>query len=224
MATIPLPRHLLFLAFLALGIISGFFAGSLGKASASIGSQRKSVQENSLIVYVDDLSADHYRIKGIWLAASQEGSSGVSWMPIYPSRLSVNSDYSTPHSPLILESVDIEDLKYLAPLRHQSVWWNNVILVDSAAIGVLETLSGKSPESFPEPWEEPQGALQEQVEFIQMLCGNALAWGNQTTLDELLALIPAHFNLSFSPFELITRWDGWARTGFALSCGHPWAD
>ncbi|MGH2582704.1 MAG: hypothetical protein ACRDFQ_07395 [Anaerolineales bacterium] len=224
MATLPLPRHLLFLSFLVLGGISGFFAGSLGKASASIGSQRKSAQENSLIVYVDDLSSEQYTIKGIWLAASQEGSAGVSWMPVYPSPLSAKSDFSNPHSPLILETVHIEDLKYLAPLRHQSIWWNNIILVDNAAISVLQTLSGKSPTIFAKPWDEPQRALQEQVEFIQMMCGNSNAWGNQIALDQLLALIPAHFNTSLNPFEVITRWDTWSQTGFALNCAHPWAD
>jgi hypothetical protein len=224
MASLPLPRHLLFLSFLVLGVISGFFTGSLVSASANIGSHSKSAQQNSLIVYVDNLASDHFTIKGIWLAASTAGSAEISWMPIYPTPLTEKSAYSQPHSPLILESVEIENLKYLAPLRQHGVWWNDIFLVDDAAIGILQTLSGRPAHSMANPSEEPQRALHEQVEFVQALCGQAVNWGNQQALDQILSLIPAHLNSSIGPFELITRWDIWSLEGFALSCTHPWAD
>lgn len=224
MAAPALPHRWLFSGFLLIGLLSGFFIGNLSQASAAT-AEAHSVQQNSLIVLVDDLNGKYHNIQGIWLAARVEGSAEISWMPIYPALLDeAETLYSQPHSPLVLETLELDSFAYLAPLREQSAWWDEIFVLDETAIGMIHGLSGSAPLALADTWVEPQRALHEQVQIINSLCANPASLAAAGALDQFLALMPSHVQSSGSPFELITRWDGWAQAGFALSCTHPWAN
>jgi hypothetical protein len=217
------PR-LLFLSFLGLGLVTGLFLGTLSQALAASVSDPN--QHNTLFVLVDDFSSSNPVLEGIWLAARQEGSDQWNWMPIYPAPLEEeDSEYAKPHSAFYLPSKEIPDVNSLPPLRAQRVWWNEVFWLDEAALGLLQTISGKEPVAMVDTWLEPQAALFGQVQILNNLCkaGQVTASG-AGTLDQLLALMPSHIRLSINSFDLITRWDGWSQDGFPLSCTHPWAD
>jgi hypothetical protein len=215
----------LFLGFLGIGLLSGFFLGNLTQAAAAERAESKSLQQNTLIVIVDDLSADHQTVRGIWLAARVAESGELSWMPIYPSPLGTNADeYSEAHTALILENFEFEDLSFLSPIHSQRVWWDEVFVIDTAAVITMQNLGSLSQATTIETWLEPQRALHEQVEFIQGLCAAFPAAANQAALDQVLALMPAHIRSTQNPFEFISRWDDWAQSGFGLSCTHPWAN
>lgn len=215
----------LFIGFLAIGLLSGFFLGNLTQAAAAERAENKSLQQNTLIVFVDDLSAEHHTVRGIWLVARVDGSAELSWMPIYPTPLEPNADeYSGAHTALILENFEFEDLSFLSPIHSERVWWDQVYIIDSTAVLTLQNLAGLNAMSNVETWLEPQRALHEQVQLLQGLCAEFPSAANQTALDQILALAPAHIQSTQSPFELITRWDDWSQSGFALSCTHPWAN
>ncbi len=215
----------LFLGFLGIGLLSGFFLGNLSQAAAAERAESKSLQQNTLIVFVDDLTAEHQTVRGIWLAARVEGSGELSWMPIYPTPLEPHADeFSEAHTALILENFEFEDLSFLSPIHSQRVWWDEVLVADSIALVTLQNLAGLSPTATVETWLEPQRALHEQVQLLHSLCAAFPSAAKQATLDQALALMPAHIQSTQSPFELITRWDVWSQTGFGLSCTHPWAN
>jgi hypothetical protein len=215
----------LFLGFLGIGLLSGIFLGNLTQASAAERAESKSLQENTLIVFVDDLTADHQTVRGIWLAAQMADSGELSWMPIYPSPLGPDADeYSEAHTALILENFEFADLSFLSPIHSQRVWWDQVFVIDAAAVVTLQNLVGLTGASTVETWLEPQRSLHEQVEFLQGLCAALPATANQAALDQVLALMPSHIQSTQSPFELITRWDDWSHSGFGMSCTHPWAN
>lgn len=218
-----LSPRLLFLSFIGLGLITGLFVGSLGKAIAAPIS--KSTQQNTLFVLVDDLGAEHPALQGIWLAARSLDGDTINWVPIYPMPLTeANEEFAQPHAVFYLPDSDFDDPSALPPLRQQGAWWDEVFWLDKAALGVLESLIGQGQLTFSDPWVEPQSALFEQVQFLNGLCSATLAIGSDHALDQILALMPNHIRSSASPFELITRWDAWSQQGFTLGCRHPWAD
>jgi hypothetical protein len=217
------PR-LLFLSFLGLGLVTGLFVGTLGQAlAAPVGVEG---QHNTLFVLVDDFNTEHPILEGIWLAALPTGSSEWNWMPIYPTPLDdTNSPYAIPHSAFYLPSNGFGDANVLPPLHAQRVWWDDVIWLDDAALGLLVTLSGHESKLIGQTWQEPQRALLEQVRSLKKICnGGSAAAGSAGLLDQILALMPNHIRTSINPFDLITRWDSWSSDGFALGCTHPWAD
>jgi hypothetical protein len=215
----------LFLGFLGIGLLSGFFLGNLTQAVAAERAENKNLQQNTLIVFVDDLTADHQTVRGIWLAAQMADTGELSWMPIYPSPLGVNADeYSEAHTALVLENFELGDLSYLSPIHSERVWWNEAFVVDSTALIALQNLAGLNPTSTVETWLEPQRALHDQVEFLQGLCAAFPTAAGQAALDQVLTLVPAHIQSTQSPFDLITRWDDWSQSEFGLSCTHPWAN
>lgn len=218
-----LSPRLLFLSFLGLGLVTGLFVGSLGRAIAA--PVAKSGQENALFVLVNDLSAEHPALEGIWLAARSRGDHTVNWVPIYPIPLTdAGEEFAQPHAAFYLPSSDFDEPSSLPPLRSQGAWWSEVFWLDEAALGVLQLLTGQTPQGNSDAWAEPQRALFEQVQILNALCENVPQIITGQGLDQFLALIPNHVRSSTSPFELITRWDSWAQEGFPLSCSHPWAD
>jgi len=220
-----LTRPLLFVSFLALGAVSGFFLGSFGKAMAAPIRKGEMAQHNVLVVLLDDLSMEHPGLKGIWLAAQSAGSAQINWMPIYPvPLLEDTSEYAQPHNQIFLSSKDLRDLTFLPPIRNQGIWWDEVFLLDEAALSAMATLAGNQPTALADTWLEPQRALQEQVQLIQNLCKSAPSWSSSSALDQSLALLPDRMRSSLSSFEMIAHWDSWSQAGFALSCTHPWAN
>ena len=220
-----LSRSLLFVSFLALGAVSGFFLGSFGKAMAAPIRKGEMAQHNVLVVLVDDLGTQPSVLKGIWLAAQSAGSAQINWMPIYPVPiLEGTSEYAQPHSQIFLASKDLQDLTFLPPIRNQGIWWDETSLLDETALSAMATLAGNQPTALADTWLEPQRALQEQVQLIQNLCKSATSWSSSSALDQSLALMPDHMRSSLSSFEMIAHWDSWSLAGFALSCTHPWAN
>jgi hypothetical protein len=222
MAAPALPRRLLFLGFMLLGAASGFFVGSLSHAMAAPNAKGNATQHNTLFVLVNNLQAEQPALEGIWLAARVGEEAQINWMPIYPLPLNDASPYSQAHSPINLVSNKIEDLGSLAPIRSAGIWFDEVFMLDEAALSAIGNLSGAAGSSPADAWAEPQGALQQQVELINNLC--AFSWSDPKSLDQTLALIPSHLRSSLSPFDLIARWDSWSQAGFGLSCTHPWAN
>ncbi len=222
MAAPALPRRLLFLGFMLLGAASGFFVGSLSHAMAAPGNKGDATQHNTLIVLVDHLQAQQPALEGIWLAARVGDEPQINWMPIYPLPLADASPYSQAHSQINLLSNKIEDLGSLAPIRDAGIWFDEVFMLDEAALSAIDNLRGAASGPVADAWGEPQGALQQQVELINSLC--SFAWSDPNSLDQTLALIPTHLRSSLSPFDLIARWDSWSQAGFALGCTHPWAN
>jgi hypothetical protein len=217
-----LSPRLLFLSFLGLGLITGLFVGSLGEAIAA--PLAKNTQENTLIILVDDLNAEHPTLQGIWLAARSLGSDAINWVPVYPQPLQDNEDpLAQPHSAFYLPDPTFDDPSVLPPLRAQGAWWSEVIWLDEAALGVLRSATGRAATSITDPWVEPQQSLYEQVQILNDFCQAPSLFGLDA-LDQMLALIPQHLRSSISPFELITAWDSWSQGGYLLSCSHPWAD
>jgi hypothetical protein len=96
--------------------------------------------------------------------------------------------------------------------------------MDEVALGALQTTLGQDPLTISEAWVEPQRALYEQVQILNILCQSTPANTEEQILNQVLALMPNHIRSSISPFEVITRWDTWSQEGFPLSCSHPWAD
>lgn len=217
------PR-LLFLSFLGIGLVTGLFLGTLSQALAAPAGDPN--QHNTLFILVDDLNAEHPILEGIWLAARQVGSHEWNWMPIYPIPLDeTDSEYAKPHSAFYLPGSETPDVNKLPPLRAQRVWWDETFWLDEAALGLLQTVNGSDPVTIADTWLEPQAALLEQVQILNKLCkGGQASASSAGALDQVLDLMPNHFRLSISPFELITRWDAWSQDGFSLSCSHPWAD
>jgi hypothetical protein len=225
MATLKLPRPLLFGGFLMIGLLSGLFVGNLNAAMAAPQSEAKNAQHNTLLVLVDDLGTEQPVLQGIWLAARVEGVAAISWMPIYPQPLTEEaSEYAAAHEAIYMVSNSIEDVIFLRPLRAEGAWWDEVFLVDAAALNALQGLAGTVPASRADTWLEPQRALHEQVQSIQTLCAAFPGLGTAATLDNGLALMPGHLQSSLNPFDMITQWDAWAQDSFALTCTHPWAD
>lgn len=210
------PR-LLFLSFLGFGLITGLFLGNLGQAIAAPAEREN--QHNVLFVLVDDLTAEHPTLEGIWLAAQSEIDGVWNWMPIYPEPLAEEaSDLAKPHTAFYLPDASFDDVAALPPLRGQSAWWDEVFWLDKNALSRI-TVSGVDPSLAAETWQEPQKSLFEQVQLINKLCASP-----QASLDEIVGLMPTHIRSTSSPFELIRRWDAWTAGGSQLSCAHPWAN
>jgi hypothetical protein len=218
-------RRLLFFGFVLLGMASGFFLGSLGSALAAgpqapASKQVAAAQQNSLIVIVDDLATPRPALLGAWLAVRNEGH--VSWMPLFPQPLESGSGYAQPSEPIRLASSDLSALRALAPVGEASAWFDEAFLLDQTAAAAFSVLAGGQQGGLAATWEQPQAALQQQVQLIQALC--AQSWAAVSNLDAALALMPDHLRASATAFDLITRWDAWASQGFGLSCEHPWAE
>jgi len=214
------PRTL-FLSFLGLGLVTGLFVGNLSEAIAA--PSAKNIQQNTLIVLVDDLGSQNPALEGIWLAARSAGNDTFNWEPVYPVPLTeADEEFAKPHSAFYLPNVNFADPSALPPLRSSGIWWNEVFWMDNAALGALQSITGQTSSSSTDAWAEPQAALYEQVQLLNGICQTKFS-GSQG-LDQILALMPNHIRSSVSPFELITRWDGWSQVGFPLSCFHPWAD
>jgi hypothetical protein len=216
------PR-LLFLCFLGLGLVTGLFVGSLSQAIAA--GPEGDAQQNMLVVIVDDLANEHPTLQGIWLSARSADSAELSWMPIYPAPLeNGESEYAKPHAAFYLPSGEFTEVANLPPLRAEGAWWDEVFLIDQAALSILHSATGAEAAAFTHTYAEPQRALFEQVQVLTAMCENAAALASQGGLDQMLALMPSHLRTSINPFELITRWDDWSLSGFALGCTHPWAN
>lgn len=219
-------RRQLFIGFLLLGAVCGFFIGGMGKALAAgpalPGKSAESVQHNTLIVLVDSLEAAQPALKGAWLAARNSGSMDLNWMPIYPQPLEAAVPYSEPHAQILLASADISGLATAAPISAAGVWYDEIFLLDEAAVSAISTLAGSPLAGLAESWDQPQAAMQEQVQLIQAVC--AASWASPAGLNAMLALMPGHVQSSLSPFDLITGWDAWAAAGSPLACSHPWAN
>ena len=214
------PRTL-FLSFLGLGLVTGLLVGSLSEAIAA--PSAKNIQQNTLIVLVDDLGSQNPALEGIWLAARSAGNDTFNWEPVYPVPLTeADEEFAKPHSAFYLHDAHFDDPSALPPLRSSGIWWNEVFWIDNAALGALQTITGQTSFPITDAWVEPQAALYEQVQLLNGIC-QANFSGTQN-LDQILALMPNHIRSSVSPFELITRWDGWSQVGFSLSCTHLWAD
>lgn len=208
------PR-LLFLSFLGFGLVTGLFIGNLGQAIAA--PVEPETQHNVLLVLVDDLTAAHPTLEGIWLAAQNETGAEWNWMPIYPEPLAEDgSDLAQPHAAFYLPDSSFADATALPPLRGQSAWWDEVFWLDRAAVTEVAASGVAGP--WAKAWQEPQKALFEQVQLINRFCDLPAA-----SLDTIIALMPAHIRSTSSPFELIRRWDEWVAGGSRLSCAHPWA-
>jgi hypothetical protein len=217
-------RRQLFLGFLLLGAVCGFFLGRLPAAFAAEPSSAKSadtVQRNTLIVLVDSLDAAQPALKGAWLAA-RTSNMDVSWMPLYPQPLETDSAYTEPHAQILLETSDISALANVAPVNAARVSFDEVFMLDEAAVAALSSLAGSPLAGLAETWDQPQAGLQEQVGLIQALC--ATSWQGEAGLDAVVALIPGHIRASLTPFDLIAGWDAWTTAGNPLACTHPWAN
>ena len=222
MARPTISRRLLFFGFVLLGAASGFFIGSLSHALAAPNSKGDGVQHNTLIVLVDDLNAAQPSLEGVWLAAEVGGSDEISWMPIYPKPLNENSNYSQTHSAITLDSVDPANVGYMAPVREAGIWFDETFVIDGSGLAMISGLSGAQLTRLPNAWDEPQGALQQQISLLNSLC--SFNWSDGRALDQLLALIPSHLQTTLSLFDLIARWDQWSQVGFGMSCTHQWAE
>lgn len=217
-------RRLLFLGFVLLGMASGFFVGSLRSAFAAevrqpADKQATALQQNSLVVLVDDLANPQPVLLGAWLAV--RNGSQATWMPLYPQPISSGSGYAQPGEPIRLASAELSSLSALAPVTAAGVHFDEVYMLDQVAAASISSLTA-APFEPVATWQQPQAALQAQVQLIQALC--AQAWGAPAQLDAALSLMPDHLHSSVTAFELITRWDAWATDGYALSCQHPWAE
>ena len=206
---------------MGLGLITGLFLGTLGKAVAA---PERDGQRHVLFVLVDDLKAEHPILQGIWLASLPNASTNWAWTPIYPTPLSdPGSLYSKPHAAFYLPKQNIQDVGSLPPLRDDLVWWDEAFWVDDAALNSLQRFSGGDPIPLADTWAEPQRALFGQVQIINSLCQWIQTASSNDNLDQILALMPDHLRSSSSSFELITRWDAWAQGSVPLNCSHPWA-
>lgn len=221
------PRRLLFLGFVLLGMASGFFIGSLGSALAAgtgAGAPASkgvaSSQQNSLVVLVDDLAAPQPALLGAWLAV--RSGQQVSWMPLYPQPIGSEAGYAQAGEAIRLASNELGALGGLGPVSQAGISFDEAYLLDPRAAAALTAAAGLPTDGLAATWEQPQAALQQQVQLIQALCGHS--WGAVSELDALLGLMPDHLRASLTPFDLITGWDSWSAEGYGLSCEHPWAE
>lgn len=219
-------RRQLFFGFVLLGAVCGFFIGNLrhvfAAGPAPTDKRAEVVQHNTLIVLVDSLDSAQPALKGAWLTARNGDEMDLSWMPLYPLPLAAQAAYSEPHTAILLNSADVSALAGVAPINDAGVLFNEVFMLDEAAVSAVSALAGSPLAGLAESWDQPQAALQEQVQLIQSLC--AISWTSENGLDAALALIPSHLRSSLTPFELITNWDAWSAAGSPLACTHPWAN
>lgn len=220
MGGFTLTRRTLFLAFVAVGVLSGLLVGSLGSAQAAEDRTPKTpAKQSSLIVVVDELSRPQPLLLAAWQVQRTQGGT-LEWTPLYPTPLDNGTGYAQPHTEVRLTGTTSEAIGALAPVAQASVSFDEIFVVDRIAVNVISTLTG-APLTLGSTAERPQAALQEQVQLVQSLC--VAAWQTEQ-LDAWVALAPQHLQSSASVFELITRWDGWAQDGFGLHCSHPWAN
>jgi hypothetical protein len=215
----------IFGAFLLLGVLSGAFFGGLS-ASAAPSPKAPNGQRNFLVAVVDDAAGESTALQALWLAAAVPEEGAISWMPLYPEPLDQpEARYAEVHEALMVNPEDEGAWNGLGLLRQQGVWWDEVILLDNAALTVVAQLLGAGVETGIQSAVEPQNALHAQVRFIRQFCMNAPALGAEVALDQVLALTTGtpHVRSTMSQFEMIALWDQFGANGFALSCEHPWA-
>ncbi len=219
----------LFRSFLLLGLLTGIFLGSLSASASPWPSPTPSNgQKNFLLAVVEDAQENNSPLLALWFAATTLDNGEIYWMPIYPQPLNVsNATFADAHDPVRVIPQDLDFWQSLGLLREQSMWWDEIIVLDRFALASLtQLLQIENFDQAVSTWIEPQAALHQNVTLIQYVCAQSAQFNNRTTLDQLLLLTaePAHLRTTLSSFELISLWDKLAARQFELSCKHPWAD
>lgn len=209
MSGLRVTRQSLFLAFVAMGVVCGLLMGSLGNAlaasslSASGPAAKTPATDNTLVVLVDQLSAPA-RVYGVW-AVQRSVTGSMGWLPLYPAPLQDSAVQ------LELSNLEMSALLSLAPVQQAGIEFSGYFVIDPLAVDALYAVTGLTPAEL--------GTLQ-QAQLIQHAC--AMPWQAEH-LETWVALIPQHLHSNWSVFELITRWDRWAQSGFTVQCNVNWA-
>lgn len=198
-------RRGLFLAFVAMGLVCGLLIGSLGSALAASGPAVKTpAKAATLIVVVDQLAVAQPQVQAVW-AVQHRLSGALEWTPLYPATLGAAS------SELHLSGTDMSALLELQAVQQTSLEFSGYFILDQIALEAVYDLTGLTLLDL--------GMLQ-QAQQVQQAC--ATAWQAEH-LDAWASLIPEHLQSNLSLFELITRWDRWAQSGFELQCNIAWS-
>jgi hypothetical protein len=200
---------ILFASALLLGIISGRLilrdpqesSSWIAKNPGALSSTKFSI----LVAGVDDLSQHTVILEYAWWLSVDMGNNQVAVVSLYPgSSKDQNGAMLKPHSPLMVQTTDLESLKTFENLTSQVAEWDYSAYIDAYALSTLiELASGADPEALPEgisslvaeraiTWQEPGAASKFQLGLVEFICAHQLPFGSQDTMDVIQELTGTH--------------------------------
>ena len=206
--------------------------------SVEASEDNKQVQRNILFIGVDEIQSSQPKLEGIWLLLYIEGTSHLTFMPVYPGLETGIGDQRGNLENAIEKTFQLTQEKqpapeFLANLRVRSLWWDGFIILDKTALSQLvDNLGGilmnstdsqngtKAIGSLPSVGDNPQGALRTQAMLIQGFCYKASQPPEHSDKYRLLERIQGHLvsDIDLEPF--LNRWLA-INPGNSIFCEFP---
>lgn len=188
-------------------------------------------QRNLLTILVDDFSAAHPQLRGVWLVARAPYMPQVTFLPVYP----LDDLAAVPVQRKLKESFQLQiggglPSEFVQELQSRGLWWHNYLIIDEAglvrlidALGGIDLgddlLGGKQALAQTLSAQDSASILEVQARLARAICSrSAQRWkaGETTSAARLFGGVLS----DLSPDDLLTAWRGALQSG-GFACEFP---
>ena len=182
--------------------------------------------QSILVVGVDSLMSQSPSLEGAWvvtLAQTNGHSNGTLYFDIstlYPvtknSVLSTrHGQYAIPHRNIVIDPDNLMALTELEPISFFQGKWTDIIVLDEVVINMLVSLQNPNisrpiptphPSLFIKPWEDPEGAFQQQRAILTTLCDHPEPLSESSLVLEIIEMNGQHLTSSLNKDGLLQLW------------------
>ncbi|MFN2145577.1 MAG: hypothetical protein ACK2T7_09500 [Anaerolineales bacterium] len=223
----------LFILSVVAGIIAGYFLitmmesptppASTSEAPLSQTSTHTNPARSVLIVGVDNLEKPNPLMEGAWLVTLVDYGQGtihLRLITLYPiveasATSTYHIPYTQPHTPIMVDPANLQNLKNLEPISFSPDAWAQVIVLDEVAINtviMMQNLNFKEPvptpgsNTFTKPWKDPQVTFDQQKNILQIMCDNPTPMSEPKNIEIITAMEGSHIRSTLPPGGLYSLW------------------
>ena len=179
-----------------------------------------------LVVGVDSLMSQSPSLEGAWVVTLEQtngqnnGTLEFDISTLYPvtknSVLSTrHGQYAVPHRNIIIDPDNLAALTELEPISFFQGEWTDIIVMDEFVINLLILLQNPNisrpiptphPALFIKPWEDPEGAFQQQRAILTTLCDHPEPLSEPASVLEIIEMNGQHLTSSLTKDGLLKMW------------------
>ena len=194
--------------------------------TTSIPSTQNNNSHSILVIGVDSLAKAYPGLEGAWritLEQSNGQSNGVLHFDIstlYPvtknSVLSTrHGQFSVPHDKIVIDPNNLAALTELEPISYSREDWDDIILLDEVVVNFLISLQNPNiqrpiptphPSVFIKPWEDPEGAFDQQRAILTTLCDHPEPLSQPALILEIIEMTGVHLKSTLDKDGLRGLW------------------
>jgi hypothetical protein len=188
-----------------------------------------SLQQNILVIGVTNLVTEQPELRSVWMVLYLTDSTHLTLMPIYPSITQGNAALALKEL-FHLDATGTPDQQFLKALQEQNLWWNNIVIIDEAALTTLINFvqsATRTPLSedlaliLSGTPQDNQTSLGQQTQLLRDLCDAAGDLEYLPDASNLYQLIPIHLTSDLMVEKFISDWQLHLALGSHLTCEFP---